>query len=48
MTYSTPELLLVGSAKTLVRGSSALPGLYTDDNPANCSTASISRDHFNC
>jgi hypothetical protein len=36
MTYGTPQLLLVGSAQTLVRGTSNVEFGYTGDNSANC------------
>jgi hypothetical protein len=46
MTYGTPELLLVGSAKTLVRGASNF-GAYTSDNVVVCGPQ-VSRDSWAC
>jgi hypothetical protein len=47
MTYETPVLLLVGSAKTLVRGSTHLTSIYSDDNVPPCGPF-LSRDKFLC
>jgi hypothetical protein len=46
MNYAKPELQIVGSAKTLVRG--AANGREYPDNPAGCSIGNLSRDNYQC